>query len=33
MKHRDHDARFFKRLGRLMPDWQHRKQRLEAALL
>ena len=31
--HRDHDARFFKLLGRLMPDWKQRKQRLEAALL
>ncbi len=32
-KHRDHDARFFKLLGQLMPDWEQRKQRLEAALL
>lgn len=32
-KHRDHDARFFKLLGRVMPDWERRKQRLEAALL
>lgn len=31
--HRDHDARFFKLLGQLMPDWEQRKQRLEAALL
>ena len=31
--HRDHDARFFKMLGQLMPDWERRKQRLEAALL
>ena len=31
--HRDHDARFFKLLGQLMPDWEKRKQRLEAALL
>lgn len=33
IKHRDHDARFFKRLGQVMPDWEKRKQRLEAALL
>lgn len=33
IKHRDHDARFFKLLGRLLPDWEQRKQRLEAALL
>jgi predicted metal-dependent hydrolase len=32
-QYRDHDARFFKLLGRLMPDWQQRKERLEAALL
>lgn len=32
-KHRDHDARFFKLLGQLMPDWEKRKRRLEAALL
>ena len=31
--HRDHDARFFKLLGQVMPDWEKRKQRLEAALL
>ena len=31
--HRDHDARFFKLLGQVMPDWEQRKQRLEAALL
>ena len=30
---RDHDARFFKLLGQVMPDWEKRKQRLEAALL
>ncbi|MFN9748096.1 MAG: M48 family metallopeptidase [Burkholderiales bacterium] len=30
---RDHDAGFFKLLGRVMPDWEQRKQRLEAALL
>lgn len=33
IEHRDHDARFFKLLGQLMPDWRQRKQRLEAALL
>lgn len=32
-KCRDHDARFFKLLGRVMPDWEQRKQKLEAALL
>lgn len=31
--HRDHDTRFFKLLGQLMPDWEQRKHRLEAALL
>ncbi len=31
--HRDHDARFFKLLSQVMPDWEQRKQRLEAALL
>ena len=32
-RHRDHDTRFFKLLGQVMPDWEQRKQRLEAALL
>lgn len=32
-QHRDHDAQFFKLLGQVMPDWEQRKQRLEAALL
>lgn len=32
-QHRDHDARFFRLLTRKMPDWEQRKQRLEAALL
>lgn len=32
-QHRDHDASFFKLLGQVMPDWEARKQRLEAALL
>jgi predicted metal-dependent hydrolase len=31
--YRDHDARFYKLLGRVMPDWEARKRRLEAALL
>lgn len=33
LRHRDHDASFFKLLGRVMPDWEQRKQRLETALL
>lgn len=33
LRHRDHDARFFRLLGQVMPDWEHRKQRLEGALL
>lgn len=33
LKHRDHDAGFFRLLGQLMPDWEKRKQRLETALL
>lgn len=33
LKHRDHDARFFRLLGQVMPDWEKRKQLLEAALL
>ena len=33
MKHRDHDGRFFRLLEQMMPDWEKRKQRLEAALL
>lgn len=32
-KHRDHDARFFRLLTQVMPDWEQRKRRLEAALL
>lgn len=32
-RHRDHDTHFFKLLGQVMPDWEARKQRLEAALL
>jgi predicted metal-dependent hydrolase len=32
-RHRDHDARFFRLLGQVMPDWERRKERLEAALL
>lgn len=33
LRHRDHDASFFRLLGRVMPDWEMRKRRLEAALL
>lgn len=33
IKHRDHDASFFRLLGQVMPDWEKRKQRLETALL
>lgn len=33
LKHRDHGAQFFRLLGQVMPDWERRKQRLEAALL
>jgi predicted metal-dependent hydrolase len=32
-RHRDHDARFYKLLGQVMPDWERRKQHLESALL
>jgi predicted metal-dependent hydrolase len=32
-RQRDHNARFFRLLGQVMPDWQARKQRLESALL
>jgi predicted metal-dependent hydrolase len=32
-KHRNHNTEFFRLLGQLMPDWERRKQRLEAALL
>jgi predicted metal-dependent hydrolase len=32
-RHRDHDARFFRLLGQVMPDWEDRKKRLEKALL
>jgi predicted metal-dependent hydrolase len=30
---RDHDARFYKLIGQVMPDWAERKRRLEASLL
>ncbi len=30
---RDHDSRFYKLLGQVMPDWAERKRRLEASLL
>jgi predicted metal-dependent hydrolase len=33
LKHRDHDARFFRLLGQVMPDWETRKARLATALL
>lgn len=33
LQHRDHDTSFFKLLGRVMPDWEMRKRRLETALL
>lgn len=33
LQHRDHDASFFRLLGRVMPDWEQRKRRLETALL
>ena len=33
LKHRDHDAGFFRLLGQVMPDWEKCKQRLETALL
>lgn len=33
LKHRDHDAQFFRLLGLVMPDWEQRKLRLEAALI
>ncbi|MBN9133936.1 MAG: M48 family metallopeptidase [Nitrosospira multiformis] len=33
LRHRDHDTNFFRLLGRVMPDWEKRKRRLEAALI
>lgn len=33
VQHRNHDARFFRLLDQVMPDWALRKQRLEVALL
>lgn len=33
LRQRDHDASFFRMLGRVMPDWEMRKRRLETALL
>lgn len=33
LTHRDHDANFYRLLGQVLPDWEKRKQRLEAALL
>lgn len=32
-EHRNHDAEFYALLGRMMPDWERRKERLEAFLL
>lgn len=32
LRHRDHDAKFFRLLGQVMPDWERRKERLEMAL-
>lgn len=32
-EHRNHDAEFYELLGRMMPDWERREQRLEAFLL
>jgi predicted metal-dependent hydrolase len=33
LTHRAHDARFYRKLAQVMPDWKQRKQRLEEALL
>lgn len=33
LNHRDHDARFFRLLSNVMPDWEKRKARLETVLL
>lgn len=33
LRHRDHDASFFRLLGRVMPDWEQRKQRLERSMI
>ena len=33
LQYRDHDASFFKLLGRVMPDWEQRKQRLEISMI
>lgn len=33
LMHRDHDGRFFQLLRRVMPDWEHRKERLERSLI
>jgi predicted metal-dependent hydrolase len=32
-RHRNHNTEFFRLLTQVMPDWERRKQRLEAALL
>lgn len=33
LKHRDHNSNFYRLLGKVMPDWEKRKQKLELALL
>jgi predicted metal-dependent hydrolase len=33
LMHRDHGTAFYRLLGRVMPDWESRKQRLETVLL
>lgn len=33
LRHHDHDANFYRLLGRVMPDWEPRKRRLETASL
>ena len=33
LNHRDHDARFFRLLGQVMPDWEKRRARLATALI
>ncbi len=31
--HRDHDPRYYRLLGKILPDWEDRKRRLETTLL
>lgn len=33
LRHRDHNSNFYRLLGKVMPDWEKRKQKLELALL